>query len=106
MLVLPIESRVVLVLAPPVPQYQDRERTQPRVDRDSGEPAVEVPVCLTTEDGRPQMLRVQIPASGVPRGLSAGQMVKATGLTVRFGEKEGRGWQMFRASSVTVVKAP
>jgi hypothetical protein len=106
MLVLPIESRTLLVVATPAPQYQDREHTQPRVDRDTGEPAVEVPVCLTSEDGRPQMLRVQVPASGVPQGLRPGQMVKPTGPTVRLGEKEGRGWQMFRATAVTAVKSP
>ena len=106
MLVLPIESRTLLVVGPPVPQYQDRERTQPRVDRDTGEQTVEVPVCLTSDEGRPQMLRVQVPASGVPQGLSPGQMVKVTGLTVRFGEKDGRQWQMLRATAMTAVKSP
>jgi hypothetical protein len=106
MLVLPIESRTLLVVGPPVPQFHDREHTQPRVDRDSGQPVVEVPVCLMSEDGRPQMLRVQVPAPGVPQGLSPGQMVKVTGLTVRFGEKDGRPWQMFRATGVTAVKSP
>src|SRR5690606_17194175 len=101
-----IESRTLLVVAPPAPQYQDRERTQPRIDRDTGEQAVEVPVCMTRDEGRPQMLRVQLPASGVPQGLAAGQMVKVTGLTVRFGEKDGRPWQMFRATAVTAVKSP
>ncbi|HEY7223863.1 MAG TPA: hypothetical protein VH561_09780 [Micromonosporaceae bacterium] len=105
MLVLPIESRTLLVVGPPVPQYQDRERTQPRIDRDTGEQTVEVPVCLTSDEGRPQMLRVQLPASGVPQGLAAGQMVKVTGLTVRFGEKDGRPWQMFRATAMTAVKS-
>jgi hypothetical protein len=52
------------------------------------------------------MLRVQLPASGVPQGLAPGQMVKVTGLTVRFGEKDGRPWQMFRATAVTAVKSP
>ena len=106
MLVLPIESRTLLVVAPPARQYHDRERTQPRIDRDTGEQAVEVPVCLTTDEGRPQMLRVQVPASGVPQGLAPGQMVKLTGLTVRFGEKDGRPWQMFRATAMTAVKSP
>jgi hypothetical protein len=106
MLVLPIESRTLLVVGPPAPQYQDRERTQPRIDRDTGEPAVEVPVCMTTDEGRPQMLRVQLPASGVPQGLTPGQMVKVTGLTVRFGEKDGRPWQMFRATAIAAVKSP
>ena len=52
------------------------------------------------------MLRVQVPASGVTQGLTAGQMVKVTGLTERFGEKDGRPWQMFRATAIAAVKSP
>ncbi len=31
-----------------------------------------------------------------------GHLVKATGLTLISGEKNGRGWQIFRASAVKV----
>jgi hypothetical protein len=105
MLILPIESRPLLVVAPPAPQFTDRQRTQPKVDRDTGAPVVEVAVCLTTDGGQPQMLRVQLPATGVPKDLTVGQMVTASGLTLMLGETNGRSWQMFRATSVTAVKS-
>jgi hypothetical protein len=106
MLVLPIESRPLLVVAPPAPQFTDRQRTQPKIDRDTGSPVVEVAVCLTSDGGQPQMLRVQVPVTGVPKDLAAGQVVKAAGLTLMVGETNGRSWQMLRAVSVATVKAP
>ncbi len=105
MLILPIESRPLLVVAPPAPQFTDRQRTQPKVDRDTGVAVVEVAVCLTTDGGQPQMLRVQLPATGVPKDLAVGQLVTASGLTLMLGETNGRSWQMFRATSVTAVKS-
>lgn len=106
MLVLPIDaSRPVLVLAPPVPQFKDRERKEPATDRETGAALVEVAVSLSPDTGGPQVLRVSVPQPGVPKDLAMGQLVKATGLTLIAGEKNGRAWQMFRASALTVTRA-
>jgi hypothetical protein len=59
---------------------------------------------LPVDGGAPQVLRVAVPQPGVPDGLTMGSMVKATGLVFLTGEKNGRTWQMFRASAVTAVK--
>ena len=74
-------------------------------DRDTGAALVEVSVSLTSDTGTPQVLRVSVPAPGVPKDLAMGHLVKATGLTLIEGEKNGRAWQIFRAVSLTVVKA-
>ena len=83
----------------------DEARALAVVDRDTGVAMVEVAVCLTTDGGQPQMLRVQLPATGVPKDLTVGQLVTASDLTLMVGETNGRSWQMFRATSVTAVKS-
>jgi hypothetical protein len=105
MWVLPIENRGLLVLGGPVSQYRDKERNEPATDRDTGAPLVEVTVALTVEGGQPQVLRVSLPQPGVPKDLAVGQMVRPTGLTMVAGEKNGRAWQIFRATSLAVVKS-
>ena len=106
MLVLPIDaSRPLLVLAPPAAQFRDKERKEPATDRDTGVALVEVAVSLTSDTGGPQVLRVSVPQTGVPKDLAMGQVVKATGLTLIAGEKAGRAWQLFRATALTVAKA-
>ncbi len=105
MLVLPIESRPLLVLAPPAPQFKDRDKKEPATDRETGATLVEVAVSLTSDTGGPQVLRVSVPQPGVPRDLTMGQLVKATGLTLIAGETNGRAWQMFRATALTLAKA-
>jgi hypothetical protein len=102
MLVLPIESRPLLVLMPPVAQFKGRDKKEPATDRDTGAPLMEVTVALTDASG-PQVLRVSVPQPGVPKDLTTGSMVKATGLTLISGEKNGRAWQIFRAASVTAT---
>lgn len=105
MLVLPIETRPLLVLAQPVPLFKDKEKQEAATDRDTGAALVEVSVSLTSDTGTPQVLRVSVPAPGVPKDLAMGHLVKATGLTLIAGEKNGRAWQMFRASALTPMKA-
>jgi len=106
MLVLPIEgSHALLVLAVPVPQFKDKANGVMATDRVTGAPLVEVPLALTVEGGQPQVLRVSLPQPGVPKDLVVGQAVRASGLTFVAGEKNGRAWQIFRASALTVVKA-
>lgn len=105
MLILPIDpSRPLLLLSSPSPQFKDRANGVPATDRDSGAPLMEATVALPTDNGAPQVLRVSIPAPGVPDGLAMGQMVKATGLTFLTGEKNGRTWQIFRAATLTPSK--
>ena len=105
MLVLPIDtSRPLLLLSAPSPQFKDRANGVPATDRDTGAPLMEATVALPSENGAPQVLRVSIPAPGVPDGLGMGQMVKATGLTFLTGEKNGRTWQIFRAAALTPSK--
>jgi hypothetical protein len=104
MLVLPIDgSHTLLVLAVPVPQFKDKANGVVATDRVKGSPLVEVPLALTVEGGQPQVLRVSVPQPGVPRDL-VGQGVRASGLTFVTGEKNGRVWQIFRASTLTAVK--
>jgi hypothetical protein len=105
MLVLPIESRPLLVLAGPVQQFRDKERNEPATDRDTGAPLVEVTVALTVEGGQPQVLRVSVPQPGAPKDLAIGQVVRPSGLTLVAGEKNGRAWQIFRATSLAGVKS-
>lgn len=106
MLVLPIDGgRTLLVLAVPVPQFKDKANGVAATDRVTGAPLVEVPLALTVEGGQPQVLRVSVPQPGVPKDLAVGQMVKASGLMFVTGEKNGRAWQIFRASALTAVKA-
>ncbi|MEO3781639.1 hypothetical protein ABGB16_33705 [Micromonospora sp. B11E3] len=107
MLVLPIDgSQTLLVLAVPVPQFKDKANGVAATDRVTGAPLVEVPLALTVEGGQqPQLLRVSVPQPAVPKDLAVGQMVKASGLTFVTGEKNGRAWQIFRASALTAVKA-
>lgn len=105
MLVLPIESRPLLVLAQPVQQFKDKEKQEPSTDRDTGAALVEVSVSLTSDTGVPQVLRVSVPQPGVPKDLAMGHLVKPTGLTLIAGEKNGRAWQMFRARALTPMKA-
>ncbi|WP_028567813.1 hypothetical protein [Salinispora tropica] len=105
MLVLPIDgSQTLLVLAVPAPQFKDKANGVAATDRVTGEPLVEVPLALMVEGGQPQVLRVSVPQSSVPKDLAVGQMVKASGLTFVAGEKNGRAWQIFRASALTAVK--
>lgn len=105
MLVLPIDgSGALLVLASPAPQYKDKTNGIAATDRDTGAPLVEVPVALTVAGGTPQVLRISVPQPAVPRDLAVGQMVRASGLMFVSGEKNGRAWQIFRASALTVVK--
>jgi hypothetical protein len=66
---------------------------------------VEVPVALTVEGGQPQVLRISVPQPSVPKDLVVGQMVRASGLMFISGEKNGRAWQIFRASALTAVKS-
>ena len=105
MLVLPIESRPLLVLAPPARQFKDKERTQLATDRETGTPLVEVAVSLASDSGQPQVLRVSVPQPGVPKDLAMGQLVRPNGLTLIAGETNGRAWQLFRATALTVTKA-
>lgn len=105
MLVLPIDGgRGLLVLAGVTPQFKDKENGVAATDRATGAPLVEVPLALTVEGGTPQVLRVSVPQPSVPKDLAVGQWVKATGLTLVAGEKNGRPWQIFRASALTAVK--
>ncbi|MDG4802938.1 hypothetical protein [Micromonospora sp. WMMD980] len=105
MLVLPIDgSQTLLVLAVPAPQFKDKANGVAATDRVTGAPLVEVPLALTVEGGQPQVLRVSVPLPAVPKDLAVGQMVKASGLTFVTGEKNGRAWQIFRASALTAVK--
>jgi hypothetical protein len=105
MMVLPLDnSRGLLVLAAPAPQFKDKANGVAATDRDTGAPLVEVAVALTVDGGTPQVLRVSVPAPGVPKDLAIGHLVKATGLTLVTGEKNGRSWQIFRASALTAVK--
>jgi hypothetical protein len=105
MLVLPVDgSRPLLILKPPEPQFKDKEKKVPVTDRVTGAPMVEVPVALTMDEGMPQLLRVAVPAPGVPANLVVGAHVKATGLTFITGEKNGRSWMVFKASALTPVK--
>lgn len=103
MLVLPIESRPLLVLMPPAAQFKDKDKQEPAVDRETGAPLVEVSVALTDASG-PQVLRISVPQPGMPKDITTGHLVKATGLTLIAGEKNGRAWQIFRASALTAVK--
>ncbi|GIF09824.1 hypothetical protein [Actinoplanes siamensis] len=105
MLVLPVDgSHMLLVLAQPVPQFKDKANGVAATDRVSGAPLVEVPVALTLEGGQPQVLRVSVPQPAVPKDLAVGQTVRASGLTFVSGEKNGRTWQIFRASALTAVR--
>jgi len=105
MLILPLDSsRPLLLLSTPSPQFKDRANGIPATDRDTGAPLMEATVALPTDTGTPQVLRVSIPAPGVPDGLVMGAMVKATGLTFLTGEKNGRTWQIFRANALTTTK--
>ncbi|WP_430791333.1 hypothetical protein [Actinoplanes sp. G11-F43] len=105
MLVLPVDgSHMLLVLAGPVPQFKDKANGVAATDRVSGAPLVEVPVALTLEGGQPQVLRVSVPQPAVPKDLAVGQMVRASGLMFVSGEKNGRTWQIFRASALTAVR--
>ncbi len=105
MLILPIDpTRPLLLLSTPSPQFKDRANGVRATDRDTGAPLIEATVALPSENGAPQVLRVSIPAPGVPDGLGMGQMVKATGLTFLTGEKNGRTWQIFRATALTPSK--
>ncbi|NJP35270.1 hypothetical protein [Micromonospora thermarum] len=105
MLVLPIDGgRGLLVLAAATPQFKDKENGVAATDRATGAPLVEVPLALTADGGTPQVLRVSVPQPSVPKDLAVGQWVKATGLTLVAGEKNGRPWQIFRASALTAVK--
>ncbi|HEX5144953.1 MAG TPA: hypothetical protein VFW21_13895 [Mycobacterium sp.] len=104
MLVLPIESRTLLVLMAPVAQFKDKDKQEPATDRGTGAPLVEVSVALT-DGGGPQVLRVSVPQPGVPKDLGVGSLVSPTGLTLIAGEKNGRAWQIFRASALTAVKS-
>lgn len=105
MLVLPIDgSQTLLVLAVPAPQFKDKANGVAATDRVTGAPLVEVLLALTVEGGQPQVLRVSVPQPSVPKELAVGQMVKASGLTFVTGEKNGRAWQIFRASALTAVK--
>jgi hypothetical protein len=105
MLVLPIDgSGALLVLASPAPQYKDKTNGIVATDRTTGAPLVDVPVALTVEGGQPQVLRISVPQPNVPKDLAVGQMVRASGLTYVAGEKNGRAWQIFRASALTAVR--
>lgn len=105
MMVLPIDAtRPLLVLAPPAPQFKDKDKQEALTDRETGAALVEVAVSLTSDTGGPQVLRVSVPQPGVPKDLAMGHLVKATGLTLIAGETRGRAWQMFKASALTPVK--
>ena len=105
MLILPIDpSRPLLLLSAPSPQFKDRAAGIPATDRHTGAPLMEATLALPSGTGAPQVLRVSIPAPGVPDGLGMGQMVKVTGLTFLTGEKNGRTWQIFRATALTPSK--
>src|SRR5262245_18888914 len=106
-LVLPIDAgRSLLVLSVPVARFRDRAAGVRETDRDTGAPVVELTLALTGADGAaPQVLRVSVPEPGVPANLAVGSAVRATGLTLVSGEKNGLTWQMFKASALTAVKA-
>lgn len=78
MLVLPIESRPLLVLMAPVAQFKDKDKQEPATDRETGAPLVEVSVALT-DSSSPQVLRISVPQPGVPKELTVGSLVRPTG---------------------------
>lgn len=45
-----------------------------------------------------------MPQPSVPKDLAVGEWVKASGLTLVVGKKNGRPWQIFRASALMAVK--
>lgn len=105
MLVLPLDtSRPLLVLAPPTPQFKDRANGVVATDRDTGAPLSEVSLAMPTDTGTPQVMRVAVPAPGIGDNLTMGTLVKVSGLVFLTGEKNGRTWQMFRASAIAAVK--
>jgi len=87
-----------------MPQFKDRQAGVRATDRDSGIPLVSVQFALAVEGGSAQALRVTLPEPGVPAGLAVGGTVRAAGLVLLSGEKDGRVWQMFPAAAISEVK--
>jgi hypothetical protein len=50
-------------------------------------------------DERPDLLRVAVPESGLPKNLTPGSAIQVTGLTVVVWDKDGRHGQMFRCEA-------
>lgn len=104
MLIIPMDSgRVLLAVGPATPQV-DRTTGAPALDRNSGQPLFDVPVVMPTDDGQPLTMRVTVPVTGLVEEISMGSMVKATGLTLVTDVKNGKGWYVYKAAALTVVK--
>lgn len=108
MLVLPIESRTLLVLIPPVAQFKDKDEHEPATDRQTGRPADR---CAAGGGvGRVDRRRwcAGVAGLGAPARGAEGSEHREFGagdrVDVDRGEKNGRAWQIFRASALTAVK--
>lgn len=104
MLIIPMDSsRTLLAVGQATPQV-DRTTQAPATDRTTGAPLMDVPLVMPTDDGQPLTMRVTVPVTGLTDDLKMGSMVKATGLTLITDVKNGKGWYMYRAAALSVVK--
>ena len=99
MRVIPVDDRkmTLTVVTPP--------RKQPNPNPVTGEITWDVDLLVLTNDGWPDLMRVGVPESGMPKNLVAMTVVEVDGLIGRPWEKPDRHGIMFACDSMRVVAA-
>jgi len=99
---IPVDTSMatILMASEARPQIRNRETGEVAVDRDTGA-ALMTADLLFNLGGRPELIQVSVPKPGVPEDLFVGAAIRVTGLVYMTGEKNGRRWEIFRASALT-----
>jgi hypothetical protein len=91
---IPVDDRRFQQLMVAVPPKQ-----QSKANQITGEVMWDVDLFVIADE-RPDLLRVAVPESGLPKNLAPGGAVGVAGLTVVVWEKDGRHGQMFRCDAL------
>jgi hypothetical protein len=90
---IPVDDRRFQQLMVAVPPKQ-----QSKANPVTGEVMWDVDLFVIADE-RPDLLRVAVPESGLPKNLTPGSAIQVTGLTVIVWDKDGRHGQMFRCDA-------
>jgi hypothetical protein len=102
MISLPLDPSLTLIaLSEPRPQIKNQQTGEISTDRDTGQKMYQLDVALTVPGGRPMTFQLAVPESGLSDEVAVYSPMHAVGLMFITGEKNGRTWQMYRASGIT-----
>ncbi|GAA2064170.1 hypothetical protein GCM10009801_08600 [Streptomyces albiaxialis] len=102
-----VSASTFMVATMPVPKIRNMETGEAATDRATGETLHTVQLVETLEE-RVQVIKVTVPANGLPEGLAQGAMVKPVALIASpwansFGDQINSGLS-YRAEGIKVAK--